>query len=246
MNPAYAKKSLTTVIALSLVLSGCLLYGAGQASAAGSSSLHKGFTLERYAKLQDLKYRWRKQTEEARKGSFPIVEEAAALLGLEANKLQSMLKEGQSIADIAKTKGLSEDELTDKLLAGRIAKIDEALKSGKLTQERADAIKQKMRDRIGFMVRQKGFQPENCPQHEEKTKHQGRGALQYLNPEKMSAIIGIPKDELIKELKSGKSLAEIAESKGISKQQLIEKIKDELTPLLEKSVESKKKSSNRS
>lgn len=238
MNPTYSKKSLATVVALSLVLSGCLLYGAGQASAAAGTGstffLHKGSALGRYAKLQELKQRWRKQTEEIHKGSFPIVEEAAALLGLEADKLNGMLKEGTSIADIAKAKGLSETELADKLLAARIGKIDEAVKGGKLAQDRAEAIKGKMRRHIGFMIRQNGLQPgERCreggPMHHSMLKH--------LNPDKLSAIIGVPKDELIRELKTGKSLAEIAASKGIAKQQLIDRIKDELTPLLEEAAE---------
>lgn len=47
------------------------------------------------------------------------------------------------------------------------------------------------------------------------------------------------KDELKSELKSGKSLEEIAKSKGISKEELVGKIKVELTPWITKMVEYK-------
>lgn len=250
MNPTYSKKTIATAIALTLMLSGCLLYGAGQASASGASStgsLHKGYTLERYSKLQDLKSRWRKQTEETRKGSLPVIEEAAAILGLEADKLRALLDEGKSIADVAQSKGMTEEQLVDQLLAVRIGKIDEAVKSGKLSQERADAIRKKLSSHIGFMVRQHEGKPESTSS-EGKTKRHERVhvPLQHLNPDKLSAIIGMPKEELIEQLKNGKSLADIAESKGMTKQQLIDRIKDEITPLLEQSVEKSRSSKEQS
>jgi hypothetical protein len=55
----------------------------------------------------------------------------------------------------------------------------------------------------------------------------------------LSTDLGISKDELEAGLKSGKSLAEIAQEKGISEDVLIQKIKDGMTDHIKKFVEMK-------
>ena len=47
------------------------------------------------------------------------------------------------------------------------------------------------------------------------------------------------KEELRRQLHAGKSLAEIAQAKGISKDKLVVSIKDQLTPSIEKWVDHK-------
>jgi lambda repressor-like predicted transcriptional regulator len=232
----YAKKTLAGAMALSLVISGCLLAGNGRAAAAGSISLTaQGHSVERYASLTDLQNRWRKQSEEIRRAGPPILEEAAQILGVDKDALKVQLKSGKSIADIASEKGLSEAALTEKLMASRITKLEEGIQAGKLTRERADVIKAKMQSHISFKLKQKGLEDEEHGHHAKKHA----GLLPHLGPDKLSSMLGISKEQLISELKAGKSLADIAQEKGISKEQLIAKIKDELTPALEKAIERK-------
>jgi hypothetical protein len=62
-----------------------------------------------------------------------------------------------------------------------------------------------------------------------------------MSPEKLAAIIGIPEEKLVEQLKAGKSITEIAEAQGMNKQQLVAKIKDNLTPYLNKALDHKSK-----
>ncbi|MNI35749.1 hypothetical protein D3C73_897840 [compost metagenome] len=71
-------------------------------------------------------------------------------------------------------------------------------------------------------------------------KHEQRRHGHKPDIDKMAQIIGITKEDLEAQLKAGKSLTEIAAAKGISKDQLIEKIKEQLTPSIEKMADHKK------
>lgn len=244
MTTLHAKKTLAGAMVLSLVLSGCLLVGNGRAGAESSVSLAaKGQAIERYASLMELQNRWRKQSEEFRKAGPPIIEEAAAILGVDHETLESQLKDGKSIVEIAAGKGITEEALIQKLMAERISKLEEGVKSGKLTQERADTIKAKLQSHISYKIKQKGLEPESAEGGHHGKKH--GGLLPHLGPDKLSSMLGISKEQLITELKAGKSLADIAKEKGIAKEELIGKIKDELTPALEKAIERKAPASDK-
>lgn len=240
MTTLNAKKTLAGAMALSLVLSGCLLIGNGRAAAVGSAGLSvQGHSIVSYTGLKELQNRWRKQAHELGKSGPRIVEEAAGLLGMDKDALNTLLQGGKSIAEIAAEKGIPEAELVSKLMTGRLAKLEEGVKEGKLTRERADTIKARMESHISFKLKQKGLENEDEPGlHHGKGKHH-EDVLPHLGPSKLSSMLGIDKDVLIRELKDGKSLADIAEAKGISKEELIGKIKDELTPALEKAIERK-------
>lgn len=241
MNTQQAKKKLAVAMVLSLALSGSLLIGSGGAVAAGSSAglSSQGLTIEQYVKIQDMKVRWRKQTENLHQGGFALIEEAAKILDMDVEQLKKQLAEGKSIAEVASGKGVSEAVLTEKLLAARTARLEEAANAGKITQERADTIKTKLQSHIGTKLNQKGWNPEiGFGGHGKHGKKHG-GLLSQVGPGKLAAILGIPKEELVKELGDGKSLTEIAKVHGMSKDELVAKIKEELTPALEKAVDRK-------
>ncbi|WP_438446683.1 hypothetical protein [Gorillibacterium sp. sgz5001074] len=239
MNTLQAKKMLAGAMVLSLAISGGLLIGNDRAAAAGSSGLSRqGLTVGQFAQLQDMKNRWRKQTED-HKGGTALVEEAAGILGMDQELVKKQLTEGKSLVEIAASKGMSEATLKEKLLAERSAKLEEAVKAGKLTRERADTIKNRLQEHIGSKLNQKGWSPETGFHGPGHPKKHPAGVLSQVGPEKMASILGMSKEDLVKELKAGKSLADIAQSKGMSKDQLVAKLKEELTPVLEKAVERK-------
>ncbi|MFC9776860.1 hypothetical protein [Paenibacillus chitinolyticus] len=163
---------------------------------------------------------------------LPILEEAASILGTTVTSLKESLDKGKSLSDVAKDKGISEKELTAKLLAIRDSKIDQAVKEGRLDAERAAALKQKMAEHLKRMLQDKALLDHHNRHQHGKMRHS-------LKPdqEKLAQAIGISKEELHRELRQGKSLQQIAESKGITKSQLISRIQALLAPDLEKYVE---------
>ncbi len=140
--------------------------------------------------------------------------------------LKKELNSGKSIVDVAKAKGVSEADLTAKLLDLRMKKIDEAVKAGTLDAVKADKIKQHMSKHLTKILNHKGMLEREGKAH---GKHET-----VFSHEKLAEILGITKAELETQLKAGKSLTEIAQSKGMTKQQLIDKIKEQMTPRIEK------------
>jgi hypothetical protein len=160
----------------------------------------------------------------------PIVSEAASVLGIDAVSLTKQLQAGKSLADAAKERGMSEADFTAKLLALRCARIDEAVKSGKLDAAKGEAMKKRMNEHLAYMVREKNLL-------EKHAQHKGHGLRP--DPEQLAAVLGVSKEELHKQLKAGKSIAEIAAAQGISREQLIAKLKEQMTPQLERWVDRK-------
>ncbi|MFA5317394.1 MAG: hypothetical protein WC369_08240 [Dehalococcoidales bacterium] len=66
------------------------------------------------------------------------------LLSLTTQEIQELRHDGQSLADIAATQGVSEDELVAALIAERQAALGEKVAAGTITQEQADQMLQVM------------------------------------------------------------------------------------------------------
>ncbi|MCZ8511347.1 hypothetical protein O9H85_02620 [Paenibacillus filicis] len=243
MKQDYTKKVIVSTLAVALLLSGGALYGARQmahAAAVGTAVQPDGGSGDT-GKTSRFRS-WFGKKEDARKDDpsgdkqekrgFPILEEAAVVLGLGKDELKAALKD-KTIAQIAAEKGISEADLIARLQTERSKRIDEAVKAGKLTSAKADKLKQSMPEHLKFMVNHKfdggGYHG----------KHGPMGGKMLPAPDKLAALIGITPQELEAQLNAGKSLAEIAAAKGIGKDQLISKIKDEMTPWIENMVERK-------
>ncbi|MCV9949455.1 hypothetical protein [Paenibacillus sp. BT-177] len=76
--------------------------------------------------------------------------------------------------------------------------------------------------------------------HRHRHRHGKRpGGLNHHLNEKVARLLGITPVQLEKELGQGKSLAEVAKSKGIQEDQLIDKLKNEMTVDLKRLVNRK-------
>lgn len=203
-----------------------------------SSGLVNGTSSTAYAKGFGVPSSQAAPNKENKRRFFPIIDEAATILGLQSDKIKQSLSQGRSLVDLAKEQGLSEADFTNRLLALRALKVDEAVKSGKIPQEKADQVKAKMQQHITFMINSRNLLELQAQDHKKQFSH---GAKQMMSPEKLAAIIGIPEEKLVEQLKAGKSITEIAEAHGINKEQLVAKIKESLTPFLEKAVDHKNK-----
>jgi hypothetical protein len=77
---------------------------------------------------------------------------AAQALGMTADELRTALQGGQSLADVAKAKGVDVSKVVDALVAQLKAHLDEEVKSGKHTQAEADQILAEAKTRIDAFV----------------------------------------------------------------------------------------------
>ncbi|WP_243013835.1 hypothetical protein [Brevibacillus borstelensis] len=137
-------------------------------------------------------------------------EELLKLLDLTAEELDTKLKAGKSLADVAKTQGVSVEDVVSLIAKHQEEQLAEAVKAGKLTQEQADKMSENASERIQKMVesthQDKGFGP------------RGFG---FIKSEELLKLLNLTAEELETELKAGKSLAEVAEAQGVDTDEVV-------------------------
>ena len=77
---------------------------------------------------------------------------AADTIGISGKDLRADLRGGQSIADVANAKGVDVATVESAIVTDVTAKLDKAVTNGKLTQERATAIEQRLPARVDKLV----------------------------------------------------------------------------------------------
>lgn len=100
----------------------------------------------------------KKSSEPVRKSRLKqmnIVGEAATVLNVLPIIIIDEMKKGKTVVQIAKEKGLTEAEFTKKLTDLETKMVNEAVSSGTITQEHADAIKDGRPDRLKKSIKEK-------------------------------------------------------------------------------------------
>jgi len=73
---------------------------------------------------------------------------AAAKLGMTVQDLMTELRSGKTLADVAKEKNVSADDLKAAIITAISTQIDQAVTNGKLTQAQADQLKSNLNSQI--------------------------------------------------------------------------------------------------
>ena len=137
---------------------------------------------------------------------------------------------GSSFLDsVAKHLGVSSQELEDATKAAAVDQVDQALEDGKITQEQADAMKERIESGEAPFFLGPGmfeFRHEFGGPGGPEGGFDGPGHHFFFGDKLGSAAeyLGLTEDELHEQLRAGKSLAEIAEAQGKSVDGLTEAI----------------------
>jgi ribosomal protein S20 len=81
-------------------------------------------------------------------GIKDALDPVAKALGITTDELQTDLRNGKSIADIAKAKNVDLDTIVNELVKEAQSRFDQAVKDGKLTQDQADRFEARLKERI--------------------------------------------------------------------------------------------------
>jgi len=73
---------------------------------------------------------------------------AARVIGVTTDELHTALESGKTLAQVARSQGISRATLVDKLVAAETARLAAAVKAGRLTQAQAEADTAALRTRI--------------------------------------------------------------------------------------------------
>jgi hypothetical protein len=86
------------------------------------------------------------------RGLHGVLDAAATYLGLSPAQLRTQLESGKSLADVAKAQNKSVDGLKQAIIAAAQAKLDQAVKDGRLTSDQRDRILAKLKAHIDDLV----------------------------------------------------------------------------------------------
>ncbi|PDO09308.1 MAG: hypothetical protein BLM47_13250 [Candidatus Reconcilbacillus cellulovorans] len=149
--------------------------------------------------------------------AFPgdtLIDECAAAVGLARDEFRRLLAKGFSPREIAESRGIGAQELRQRLLEGRLRRIELAVADG-LDRSRADEIRRSAEQGIDRFL---SFRATSC-------RSPFRPDLQAV-----AERLGMTKRELLTELKDGRSLEEIARARNVSREELIALLRDHLKP----------------
>jgi hypothetical protein len=132
-------------------------------------------------------------------GNDPYLTIELTYLGIDKATLAAKLKQGETLAQIAKGQGKSSQGLIDALLAAAKVKLDAKVKAGTLGKAKEADTLAKLRVQLGQLMTKSFGAPAKIP-------------AVYLTP--ILAYLQIDDRTLEQELRSGKSLAQIAVAHG--------------------------------
>jgi uncharacterized protein YidB (DUF937 family) len=126
----------------------------------------------------------------------------------------------------------SKEDLKAKLTEALTNAINEALSAGQITQDQAEAGTAQLPTLLETFI--------TTAQHEGGHRGPDKGPGFLGNSDLLASILGVTMEELKAEQNTGKSLAEIAQEKGVSEDELVSKLKDGLTDQLKQFVQNKR------
>jgi hypothetical protein len=204
-NNSFLKRPLLTA-AFALALPGIALLTAAPAASAADPTAPPASLHEHRAPL-DLEVFGAMHSD----GNAPLLK----LLKLDESTLRSRLSAGESLADIAKSQGVSKQKVIDLLVKMQKERITEAVKAGRLTDEQAKKINERLVEHTTRLVEGNG---------NAWHRHGGNGHHRSKRLDETAQVLGISSDVLLQELKNGKTIAQIGKEKGISEDALVSKL----------------------
>jgi polyhydroxyalkanoate synthesis regulator phasin len=99
-------------------------------------------------------------------GAGGALDAAATALGLEREDLVAKLRDGQSIADVAKAQGKSLDDVKSAVTDAVTKELDGRVKDGKLTADQRDKVLSELKDHLDDLLNLKPpTRPKDLPGH---------------------------------------------------------------------------------
>ncbi|MFA5774220.1 MAG: hypothetical protein WC864_02455 [Ilumatobacteraceae bacterium] len=146
----------------------------------------------------------------------PDLSNLAAVLGLQRSELQTQLRSGKTLAEIATAQSVDVAKVIDSIVADAKSKLAAEVTSGDLTQAEADSKLAEITTRVTDMV--SNGRPEGRMGFRNEGRH-GRPDLSNL-----AAVLGLQSSELQTQLQSGKTLSEIATAQSVDVSKVIDSI----------------------
>ncbi|NOK64044.1 MAG: hypothetical protein GFH27_549409n18 [Chloroflexi bacterium AL-W] len=139
-----------------------------------------------------------------------LVNATAEVTGLERSEVVDAIREGNSMAQVAEANGSSSDAVLQAARENAQERLDEAIANGRITQEQADAALEQFDTQAPEVINDT-----ELAENFERSGRRGRGGQAKL-VQTTAEVSGLTAQEVVEELRSGKSMAQVAEENGSS------------------------------
>ncbi len=146
---------------------------------------------------------------------------AADAIGVEPATLVSALRDGRTIADVAEAHGIDPADVVDAIVADERARLDRLVQDGVLSQQEADERAADLEQRVTDLVNG------DLPMPDVRMPIVGHPGLWGFADGPLAAAadaIGIRPAELLSEVASGATVAEVAEDHGVAVSDVVDAI----------------------
>ncbi|MGC8837768.1 MAG: hypothetical protein ACP5UM_05055 [Anaerolineae bacterium] len=147
-------------------------------------------------------------------GDASLIGVVAEQLDMSVADLVADLQAGKTIAQVAQAKGVALDTLVEAVISPQAEALKQAVADGRVTQEWADLVLKQMRERVEYQMTHTLDTPALL----------GLRASPGFNLSAIAEKLGMTTDELVQELQAGKTIAQIAEEKGVDLETLVDLI----------------------
>jgi urease accessory protein UreF len=154
---------------------------------------------------------------------------AANTIGVSHEELVTALRNGRSIAQVAQSRNVDPQKVIDAMVADAKEHLADAVRSGRLTQAEADEKAAAVTERVTAVVNREGL-PER--------RRGGHGHGPKAGLDTAAEAIGIPREELVTALRNGQSIAQVAQSRNVDPQKVIDAMVADAKERLAEAVES--------
>jgi len=167
-------------------------------------------------------------------GPGAVLETVAEMLGLTPEELGAELRGGKTVAEVAEAQGVDTQAIVDAINAEIEQWMQDAVNEGRLTQEQADRIRESLADFDG--ERLQGLMMPFGPQH-----MRGGFGRSWGGPwgclDAAAEVLGLEPEDLMAELRDGKTLTEIAEEQGVDPQVVEDAMVEQMEQMLQQAEE---------
>ena len=147
-------------------------------------------------------------------GGTSLIGVVAEKLDMSVADLVAELQAGKTIAQVAEAKGVALDALVEAVVAPQAEALKQAVEDGRVTQEWADLMLKQVRERVEYQMTHALDTPSLL----------GLRASPGFNLSAIAEKLGMTTQELVDALQSGKTIAQIAEEKGVDLDTLVDLI----------------------
>jgi uncharacterized protein (DUF433 family) len=164
---------------------------------------------------------------------------AASTIGIQPKDLAQQIKDGKSVADVAKAHNVDPQKVIDAVVNAADKKVDDAVTAGKLDSTKAATIKDRLPARVEKLVNGtlKGKHPVARAELRRKARRGGVAVA--------ASTIGITPQALRDAVKGGQTVADVAKAHNVDPQKVIDALDAAAAKKIDAAVTSGKLDSTR-